>query len=110
MSLNLRVNYEDKNEYIDVNIGGELDIYTSEEFKQAVMREFSKNKKDIVIDAKELKFVDSTGLGVLISLLQKSQENDKKIYIDNAKANIRKIFDITDLDKLFVFRGEEDDQ
>lgn len=109
MSLNLRVNYDDKEERIDVNIGGELDIYTSDEFKEAVMKEFNKNREDIVINAKELKFVDSTGLGVLISILKESQENDKKIYIDNAKANIRKIFDITDLDKLFVFRGEQDE-
>ena len=109
MSLNLRVNYDADKQQINVNVGGELDIYTSNEFKEAVIKEFSKNREDIVINAKELKFVDSTGLGVLISILKESQENEKKIYIDHAKANIRKIFDITDLDKLFIFRGEQDE-
>ena len=85
---------------------GEIDIYTSPKFKQKVLDAFDKDEKDILIDCKELEYMDSTGLGSLIYILKKVKEKDYKIYIDNIKPNIKKLFDITQLDKLFIIRGE----
>lgn len=86
---------------------GDLDIYTSNEFKEKILSLFNREFRDIVIDGRDLEYVDSTGLGALIYLLKEVQNEGKEIYLENIKANIRKLFTITELDKLFIIRGEE---
>jgi anti-sigma B factor antagonist len=45
----------------------------------------------------------------LIGILKQVKEDNKKIYLSNIKPNIRKLFDITELDKLFIIRSENDE-
>lgn len=109
MSLNTNVDFDfDENQWIIKPIG-EIDIHTSSIFKEDVVKAFENRKADIVIAGEHLEYIDSTGLGALISVLKMLQETEFKIYIDNIKPNIRKLFDITDLDKLFIIRGEGDE-
>lgn len=106
MSLEIEINLdENQNNWIIVP-KGEIDIYTSPKFKQKVLDAFDKEDKDLLIDCSDLDYMDSTGLGSLIYILKKVKEKDHKIYIENVKPNIKKIFDITKLDKLFIIRGE----
>ena len=110
MSFNMKVDFnEDKNTWV-FTPEGDLDIYTSDEFKEEILKAFESKETDLEINGEKLEYVDSTGLGVLISVLKRVREREKKIYIANVKPNIRKIFDITELDKLFIFRGENDGQ
>lgn len=85
---------------------GDLDIYTSNEFKEIIINLFKEEHKDILIDGSNLEYVDSTGLGALIYLLKEVQNEGFQIYLENIKPNIKKLFSITELDKLFVIRGE----
>lgn len=106
MSLNIDSEFDKiENKWV-FKPAGDLDIYTSGQFKEEVLKRLNEEQTDIIIDGEELIYVDSTGLGSLISILRTMKENENKIYIDNVKPNIRKIFDITNLDKLFIFRGE----
>ncbi|MFO7887923.1 MAG: STAS domain-containing protein [Eubacteriales bacterium] len=79
---------------------GEIDIMSSEELKKEIKIIIEKNK-DIVINGENIEYMDSTGLGVLISLLKKTREKDNKIIIKNLKPNIYKLFNITGLTKVF---------
>ncbi|HZH93198.1 MAG TPA: STAS domain-containing protein [Tissierellaceae bacterium] len=109
MSLNTKVDFNyDDNQWVIKPIG-EIDIYTSSVFKEEIVNAFENRKADLVIEGEHLEYIDSTGLGALISVLKMLQETEFKIYIDNIKPNIRKLFDITELDKLFVIRGEGDE-
>ncbi|MDR7854956.1 STAS domain-containing protein [Tissierella sp.] len=106
MSLNIEMRFdENENRWIFLP-EGELDIYTSPKFKEEVLKSLDIKQTDILIDGEKLTYVDSTGLGALISILKKLKDNDYKIYLSNIKPNIRKIFSITELDKLFIIRGE----
>jgi anti-sigma B factor antagonist len=73
---------------------------SSEEFKKEI-KKIIEEKKDIRINGEKIEYMDSTGLGVLISLLKKTKENDNKITIKNLKPNIYKLFNITGLTKVF---------
>ena len=106
MSLNIESKFDESQDKWVFKPAGDLDIYTSSQFKEEVLKNFNEKMTDIVINGENLDYVDSTGLGALISILRTMQEKETKIYIENIKPNIRKIFDITDLDKLFIFRGE----
>lgn len=106
MALELQVYFnEDKDVWI-MEPEGEIDIYTSPSFKNKVLDSYMEKKTDIIIDGDKLEYIDSTGLGALISLLKAIEEDEHKIHLINIKPNIKKLFDITELDKLFIIRGE----
>lgn len=106
MSLNTKVDFNhDNNQWVFKPVG-EIDIYTSSVFKEEIVKAFEERRADLVIDGRQLDYIDSTGLGALISLLKMLQDTEYKIYIDNIRPNIRKLFDITELDKLFIIRGD----
>jgi anti-sigma B factor antagonist len=56
---------------------------------------------NMIIDCQDLKYIDSTGLGVLISALRRVKDHDGTITIRGLKPYIQKIFGITGLDKIF---------
>lgn len=85
-------------------LSGEIDIYTSQSFKDKLNEVVSSCQGDIYIDCKELTYIDSTGLGILVGALKEIRKNDNNIYIFNIKDNIKKLFIITGLDKLFIIK------
>ena len=46
--------------------------------------------------------MDSTGLGVFVGALKKAKQDERDIHIFNIRDNIKKLFVITGLDKLFI--------
>ena len=49
--------------------------------------------------------IDDNKSKIKSSLLKKLKINEKEIYIVNPKSNVRKIFTITGLDKIFKVEG-----
>lgn len=82
-------------------LSGEIDIYTSQSFKTELNEVIESSKGDLYIDCKDLTYIDSTGLGILVGILKEVRKDDNNIYICNLKDNIKKLFLITGLDKLF---------
>ncbi|NLY77134.1 MAG: STAS domain-containing protein [Tissierellia bacterium] len=102
MSLNINMEFNEKENIWIVEPEGELDIYTSPEFNEKLVSALNNKKTDIVIDGSKLDYLDSTGLGALISIFKLLKEDGNKVYIKNVKPNIKKLFYITELDKVFI--------
>ncbi|KPU26461.1 anti-sigma factor antagonist [Caloranaerobacter sp. TR13] len=83
---------------------GEVDIYTSPYFKNILLEIINEKNADVILDGEELIYMDSTGLGVLISGLKKLREKGKNIILTNIRPNISKLFDITGLNKVFIIK------
>ncbi|MDO5028178.1 MAG: STAS domain-containing protein [Bacillota bacterium] len=88
-----------------IKLFGELDIYTSTDFKDEVLEILEKYKDNIYLDLKDLEYIDSTGLGSLIALVKTAKEIDKKVYLKDVNERIRKLFKITALEDMFIFVG-----
>lgn len=98
-------NYDENNKMWDIKLTGEVDIYTAGTLKEAFKKMLEEKKETVKIDAISLEYIDSTGLGVLIGTLKKLKEEDKNIIIINMKPSIRKLLNITGLDKIFIIEG-----
>lgn len=109
MSLVTNIEFDNEQNIIILKPQGDMDIYTSPVFKEEVMKAYRQNKADLLINGENLEYIDSTGLGALISILKILKEDDNNIYITKIKPNIRKLFDITELDKLFIIRGDDNE-
>ncbi|MCX7869985.1 MAG: STAS domain-containing protein [bacterium] len=98
MNVNLLV--EKKENYVVINIEGEVDTYTSPKVKSDILKEIEEYK-NIIISMEKVKFIDSTGLGVLIGVLKKVKEKEGKMIIVSPNSYINQIFEITGLFKVF---------
>ena len=109
MSLDIEIKFSEREKKWVFTPIGEIDIYTSPKFKKTILETFEEKESDILIDCIKLEYVDSTGLGALIYILKNLKEKEYQIFLSNVKPNIRKLFDITKLDKLFIIRGDVDE-
>lgn len=85
-----------------VELSGEIDIYTSRSLKDKLYNLADTYKGDLKIDCRALNYIDSTGLGILVGTLKKTNQYGKNVYILNLKDSIKKLFVITGLDKVFI--------
>lgn len=101
------LNLIDQGDHYLIELIGDLDIYNNKKFKEKLADIYDELDKDIVVDCEKLEYIDSTGLGSFISLLKLTRDEDKTITVKNLKKNIKKVFKITELDKLFNIGDEQ---
>lgn len=58
-------------------------------------------KSSFVLDFSNCKFIDSTGLGVLVSLYKKCKEINGMFTLKNLNPEVMRIFKLTRLDSVF---------
>lgn len=66
------------------------------------------NHKKLLLDFTEVTFFSSSALGILVTLSKKMAEIEGELVICALAAELRKVFKITNLDKLFKFADDED--
>ncbi|WP_129409326.1 STAS domain-containing protein [Marinitoga lauensis] len=56
--------------------------------------------KEIIVDFSDVYFIDSNGLGVIISLIQRARKYNNKLIFINVNSLIKNILDITKVNRL----------
>jgi anti-sigma B factor antagonist len=98
--LVVKAQYSEKD--AEIYVSGEIDIYNAQQFKEKIYQIVENSTGDVSIDCSGLNYIDSTGLGVFVGALKKAKQHDRNIHIFNIRDNIKKLFVITGLDKLFI--------
>ncbi|MCD8090302.1 MAG: STAS domain-containing protein, partial [Clostridiales bacterium] len=93
----------------DVSLTGEIDIFNSEEVKTVLLQMISEKEQDVFIDCKNLSYIDSTGLSALVAILKKVKAFSGNVVLKNLLPNVFKVIKITNLDKLFIIEGDENE-
>lgn len=101
--MELKVDLRQEGELLFVDLQGDLDINSNKEFKEKVNS--VQGIKKIIVNCENLSYIDSTGLGAFISIYKHIKEKGEKLVITGLKPHIKKIFLITDLDKVFEIEG-----
>lgn len=104
MALEVIKSFSEDNSSWIIRPIGEVDIYSSPQFKKILNDIVDEKMADIIINGEDLDYIDSTGLGVLIGILKKVKQNEKNVIIEKIKPNIMKLFDITGLNKVFIIK------
>lgn len=92
-----------------VEVQGEIDVYTSPRVKETINELIEKGKYNLIINLEGVRYIDSTGLGVLIGALKKVREHQGRILLICTNPQIKKIFNITGLVKIFeIFKSEDE--
>ena len=97
--MGLKVDLRQEEDKLFVDLQGDLDINSNKEFKEKVNS--VQGVKKITVNCENLSYIDSTGLGAFVSIYKNIKEKGEKLVITGLKPHIKKIFLITDLDKVF---------
>jgi anti-sigma B factor antagonist len=108
-TMDLDITTERDGNVCRVHVSGEIDVYTSPTLKAEIVAAVEQGCTNLVVDIDNVGFIDSSGLGVLVSGLRRAKENAGSMHIVCTKENILKIFRITGLDRVFpVFASAEE--
>ena len=105
MSIKINSMLDTTNNSWEVSLGGELDVSTADELKKELHKLVDEKNIDMRLNLENLDYIDSTGLSVIIGILKRLKIESKEVYIEKPKNNVRKIFSITGLDKIFKLEG-----
>lgn len=94
------IDYKEE-EILNVLLSGDLDINSVEKFKEDILEKYENMDCDIVINLKDLEYIDSTGIGAIMTVYNEVKKKNKVLTVENANRNIAKLFKITELDKIF---------
>ncbi|MDD3242970.1 MAG: STAS domain-containing protein [Eubacteriales bacterium] len=85
-----------------VVIDKDIDVYNVSELKEAILACVEEKQAGVLLDASAMEYIDSTGLGALVSALNKVRQYGGSITICGLKPHIKRLFTITGLDGVFT--------
>lgn len=84
-----------------LDVEGQLIVGNRQELKQKVLAELEGGERKFLIDFEQTGYIDSSGLGVLVSLSKKIREQGGELRLANLNEDLRTLFELTKLDTLF---------
>jgi anti-sigma B factor antagonist len=78
-----------------------LDAHNSDELKQEMNRLFENGTKNLLVDLKEVRFIDSSGLGVLVSGFKNASTRQGSIKLCSLQTQVKSMFELTRLHRVF---------
>lgn len=97
MSLHVSKN----GDVVVVEIEGQLIVSNRQELKQRVLDEAEAGARKVLVDFARTGYIDSAGLGVLVSLAKRLRELGGDIRLANLNDDLQTLFELTKLDTLF---------
>lgn len=76
-------------------VRGELDLASSPELQEQLERISGSGAELLVIDLRELEFMDSTGLSIIVSAHQRLAEEGCKLSLVKGSPQVQRLLDLT---------------
>ncbi|MCM2356823.1 MAG: STAS domain-containing protein [Geobacteraceae bacterium] len=98
--MNLKT--EEKNNIVVIFVKEErLDAHNSGELKVEMQRLFVEGKKNVLVDLYEVRFIDSSGLGALVSGFKNAISNQGNLKLSSLQPQVKSMFELTRLHRVF---------
>lgn len=80
---------------------GILDSTKAEAFRQSVEDLLESGAEVILVDLKDITFIDSSGLGTLVVLLKKVRGLNRTFCLCSMNDQVKMLFELTSMDRVF---------
>jgi len=78
-----------------------LDAHNSGELKAQMLNLFEEGKNNLVVDLEEVRFVDSSGLGSLVSGFKNASARSGNLKLCGLQPQVKSMFELTRLHRVF---------
>ncbi|NLI60010.1 MAG: STAS domain-containing protein [Clostridiales bacterium] len=92
--------YRNKNT-VFIQAEGKVSFLTVNEIKRLVYDYIEPKDTEIVVNLSKVDFLDSAGLGLLISFLKLMKKRGGKVVLEHPKLGVQKLLEMTRMDELF---------
>ena len=101
--MDLKLDVKHKKEYTLITVHGEIDLYNGKQLKEKVgVIEDTSESSNLILDIKDVEYIDSTGLGILIGIKRRTTEMGGRLTLVLHSDRIIKLFEITGLSNIFT--------
>ena len=99
-----------KNNVFVIKLSGDLiGEHSGTNLLEAVNNTIQKNVLTCIVDISDLRYINSSGIGVLITILTKFRNKGGEVYLMNPSENVKKLLVITKLNAIFhIVQSEEE--
>lgn len=81
-----------------VHLAGEMDLYSSNDFKNQIAQTWATGVRRLVVDLSNLEYLDSSGVGTLLHIYSASQKRGTVVMFAGARGIVMKVIELTRLD------------
>ncbi len=92
-----------------VEVDGQLIVGNRQELKQKVLDALEAGSRKFLIDFTKTGYIDSSGLGVLVSLSKKIRDEGGDLRLAGLNDDLKTLFELTKLDTLFAITDSASD-
>jgi len=86
-----------------------LDAHNSGDLKAQMLKLFEEGKNSLVIDLQAVRFVDSSGLGALVSGFKNASSRNGNLKLSGLQLQVKSMFELTRLHRVFeIFSDVEE--
>lgn len=105
MSFTVR---KDPKGVVVIGVDGQLIVGNRHELKQKVVDAIEVGERKVLIDFTNTGYIDSSGLGALVSLSKKLRDAGGELRLAGLNEDLRTLFELTKLDTLFTIADTAD--
>ncbi len=99
----MKVKYRKVGDKLTIGLVGELDHHSAEQTKSAVDDlVFKYEPKNVIFDFSELSFMDSTGIGMLLTRYKTFNQRNISVYVTGARGTVEKLLKLSGIYKIFT--------
>lgn len=92
-----------------IELSGMLDGIKGNELRREVNDLLAEGTDVLLIDMKEVSFMNSSGLGALVAAMQAVRNANAKLFVCSINDQVRMLFELTKVDRIFqTFVDQED--
>ena len=97
--MNFEISSE--NDVTVVDVSGQLIVGNRHQLKDAVLERVEAGARKFLVNFEDAAYIDSSGLGVLVSLSKKVREKGGELRLSSLNEDLRTLFELTKHDPLF---------
>jgi stage II sporulation protein AA (anti-sigma F factor antagonist) len=106
--MSLQIELEPNRKTLIVRLKGELDHHTAEAVKQRMESAIEQNQlKHIILSLKDLNFMDSSGLGVILGRYKQITAKGGKMVVCDINPAVYRLFEMSGLFKIVSIQDTE---
>jgi anti-anti-sigma factor len=88
-------------EWTRVVLKGAIDVSTAPRFLGCLQESLGRNPKAVILDLLELDYIDSVGLGVLVTGHKRAKATGTRFVLSKPKDTFRRLLELTGLNEVF---------
>jgi len=97
----MEINLNNKGNLIEIKVKGDIEMMSIKEFKEKLLAVGEDNDVDIALDLSEVDYIDSSGVGVLISLNKLQKKKGKKLELTKVSPKVLNVLKLSSLAEVF---------